>query len=219
MNKRIPLLTLALTLLAAGGAAAGPLAVSAKGSTLGFGMELTRPLAPAVNLRAGFNKFSYTLTQTIDQVDYAATLDLQSFHLLGDWHPFHGGLRLTGGVLINNNELTGTATPAANVNFTIGNTDYSSKDVTAHARIRFQKLSPYLGLGYDRVSRRHSGLGFTADLGVVFQGSPQVDFSVQGPDALSVLTSDIQAEVDQIEQDIADYKYYPVVGVGLVYQF
>ncbi len=218
MKKRIALLALSLA-TATGTAGAGSLAVSAKGSTLGFGMELTRPLTPAFNLRAGFNKFSYSLTQTIDQVDYAATLDLQSFSLLGDWHPFHGGLRLTGGVLVNGNELRGTATPSANVNFTIGDTDYSSKDITANATISFNKLSPYLGIGYDRVSRHGRGLGLTADVGVVFQGSPKVDFAVTGPDALSVLTTDIQAEVDQIEQDISDYKVYPVVAFGVIYQF
>ncbi|HHJ18616.1 MAG TPA: hypothetical protein ENJ84_02100 [Gammaproteobacteria bacterium] len=214
-----------LSLSAAAQASDFDIALATKASSLGAGFELLVPVSQKFNIRAGLNKFDYSLTQVIDEIEYTGDLALNSFSLNSDWHPFSGGFRLSGGLVLNKNEVRGTATPDADITFTIGDTDYSSKDIQANATIDFNDVAPYLGLGYDRVSRNKKGLGFTAELGVLFQGSPQIDLTVSGSDTVNgiidqtTLQSDIDKELVSIEDDVSAYNIYPVVALGLTYQF
>jgi len=200
-------------------------AVGTSASTLGLGLEITKPINNQFNMRFGINKYADTLSREIDQVNYDANISLQTVAFNTDWHPFTGGftngLRLTGGFMINNNEITGTAAPADNLTFTIGDTDYSYlADVNVNSKIGFKKIAPYLGFGYDKVSKHNRGLSLTADFGVLFQGTPEIDTpTVSGADSNLIQQADLDREVLKIEEDLEDFKIWPVISIGLNYQF
>lgn len=200
-------------------------AVATKAGSLGAGLELLVPVSQKFKIRAGLNKFDYALTQVIDEIEYSGDLALSSFALNSDWHPFSGGFRLSGGLVVNNNEIRGTATPDADIDFTIGDSNYSSKDIQADATINFNDVAPFIGLGYDRVARNKKGLGFTAELGLLFQGSPKIDLRVTGTDVVNgiidqtTLQDDIDKEMVLIKDDVSSYKLFPVIALGLTYQF
>ncbi len=224
MKKVIIALVLTTSLGLSQAQASDEWAVGTSASTLGLGLEVTKPINHQFNMRFGVNKYADTLSREIDQVKYDANVSLQTVAFNADWHPFDGGftngLRLTGGFMINNNKITGIATPADSLTFTIGDTDYSTYDLAVTSKIGFKKIAPYLGFGYDKVSKHHHGLSLTADFGILFQGSPEIDTpTVSGVDAGLVKQADLDREVSKIEQDLNDFKIWPVVAIGLTYQF
>lgn len=59
-------------------------------------------------------------------------------------------------------------------------------------------------------------MGFAVELGVLFQGAPNVTLTSTNP---SVRQNDLDTEARQIEEDLSTLKTYPVVSFGLSYQF
>jgi hypothetical protein len=102
--------------------------------------------------------------------------------------------------------------------------DYSetlaNTDVAVNSKIGFKKFAPYFGFGYDKVSKYNKGLSLTADFGVLFQGSPKVDTpTVTGTKKELVNQADLDRETLKIEEDLEDFDIWPVVAIGLNYQF
>ena len=137
-------------------------------STLGVGIEAAKGLTPSFGLRAGFNYFSYGYEATESDVSYDLDLELKSFGLMADWHSFQGAFRLSGGLLINGNCLTGNAKPTGQVK--IGDTDYTLNSIDLE--ISYNKLAPYFGLGWDTTFGDADNWGFAFDLGL-YSGSPK----------------------------------------------
>lgn len=226
MKKNLVALT-TLAALATGNAQAEGWSVGAKTSTLGNGFEVTRAFTPKFNARVGYQTFSMETEQTLDNINYQAALNLDSVAINADWHPFANGFRMTGGVLINSNEIQGSASDANPQSVEIGGNTYSTADVRADATIGFSKSSPYLGLGYDRTSKRYTGLSFNAEFGLVFHGTPIVDINVtQTEDSqltaeeyAQLLNVDVENEIQTVEDEVSSFTMWPVASIGLAYAF
>jgi len=195
----------------------GSFDVGVKLSTLGGGVEVNYPIATNMSIAVGLNKFSQSQSENISGIDYDEEINLQTFSLLFNYHPFSGTFRITAGAMINNNELKLAAKPSAN--YDINGTIYTSAQVgNMEATVDFDKLAPYVGIGIGHGTG--SGLSFTFDLGVLLQGEPNVDLTADG-----TLTSDpaFQANLAQeeknAENDIKDFTVYPVIALGLSYRF
>ena len=185
-------------------------------STLGGGLELAKGLTPSFGLRGGFNYFSYDYDATESDVSYNLDLELKSFGLFADWHPFKGAFRISGGFLINGNGLEGKARPTTDVE--IGNTDYDLDSISLD--ISYNTFAPYLGLGWDTTFGDDDNWGFVFDLGLIYSGSPDAKLRVAGPDENDpTLAGDVQREQQELQDDLDALKWWPVVSAGLVYQF
>jgi hypothetical protein len=99
--------------------------------TLGIGVNLNKSITSQLGARLGVNFGSVGANQSNSGVDYNANLDLGSAQLLADFYPFGGGLRLTGGLMYQNNRLSVTSKPTNSNSYTINNTQYSAADVGA----------------------------------------------------------------------------------------
>lgn len=209
-----------ITVFAMAGLLASPVALAdlglgVKAGTLGLGVEGTVGLATGVNLRAGLNSFSYDYSDSASGINYDVDLDLKSYALLLDWHPFAGSFKLTAGVLSNRNGATMTATPTGSV--TIGNTTYPASAVgQLRGEVDFKSSAPYAGIGWGNAAGKTRGLGFSFELGVLFQGAPEVTLTSTNP---AVAQNDLDAEAREIEDDVSSFKSYPVISFGLSYQF
>jgi len=220
MKKKYLLLAVTLAALANSAWAdeTGSFDAGVKLGTLGFGAEVTYPLNSFMTVAVGINKFSKSKSDTIDNNDYDLDIDLKSFSVLFNYHPFAGSFHLTAGAMINNNEWSATAQP--NATYDINGTIYSAAQVgKLKAGIDFRKFAPYAGIGFGHSAS--SGLGFTLDLGVMMQGKPNVDLSSTGG-LLSndpTFQSELKKEEANAEDDIKDFTMYPVISVGLDYRF
>jgi hypothetical protein len=228
--KKMYSLLLAAVALAAGTMAhasdTGGIAVELKAGTLGGGAEINYAISPMFTVGVGINKYSASTTDTADNIDYDVDLDLQSIALLANYHPFSGTFRLTAGAMLNSNELRMTAKP--NGTYDIGGTTYNANDIgTLEATVDFNSFAPYAGIGWGKSAS--SGFGFTLDVGVLFQGSPNVSLKTKNTDyaAIFIATGKTQAEVEadvkreesNTEDDIKGFTMYPVASLGINYRF
>lgn len=149
---------------------------------------------------------------------YDIELGLKNFAVLTDWHPFKGSFRLTGGVVFNGNRLDLQGKIDSSKTYSIGSASYSLTG--ASGSLKFNRMAPYLGLGWDTTFGDDQHWGFTFDLGVLYSGSPHLNFQAQGPGAsLASFAADLEKERRDLESEIADFRFWPVISTGIVYQF
>ncbi len=195
------------------------LAAGLKLSTLGPGAEAILKLNHNFNARVGGNGFSHNYNGTQGDIEYGLDLKLLSFSFLADWFPFKQGLRLSGGLIINENKLDMTA--KSNANYHIGNVTYSAAQAgTVTGRVDFNKVAPYAGIGWGNPFGKNSNWSINFDLGVMFQGSPHVDLSANGTLANNAaFLTELDREKDNVRDDVKKYQYYPVAAIGVTYKF
>ncbi len=183
------------------------LGVAGKLSTNGYGVELGYRFNDYLAVRGGINRGSYDYSGTDVGINYNYTLDFDNNPVLLDWHPLGGVFRLTGGVVNNNNQLTGRASGLVD----IGNNSYTT---TVTTDITFKKTSPYIGLGWGGLPAKKRGPGFSFDIGVMVHGSPTAKITAPLASA-----PDIAAEEAALNNELKDFKYWPVVSLGIGYTF
>lgn len=201
-------------------AGADGFALGVRASTLGAGVEGTIGLSERVNLRLGVNSYTYSYDDTIDDVRYDVDLELKSGALILDWHPFAGAFRLSAGMLSNKNRVDLEAMPTADVE--IGGVSFTPAEVgRLDGEVDFKKSAPYVGLGWGNAVAKGKGLGFNFELGAVLQGSPDVTLASSGGTLSddATLQARLAEEEQEIEDDLKNFKVYPVVSFGISYQF
>ncbi len=198
-------------------AEASPAGVTLKLNTLGVGADLTVNLGTYLNLRGGFNYGQLDTTVLMDEATVIGSLRWRTIPLLLDYHPTGGGFRISGGGMINHNRVLLSADP--NEPLKLQGTDYSVDRL--EGSIRFNRFSPYLGIGFGNATG-NGRVHFACDFGVMMHGSPRVEARAEAnlpPDQQAQLERELQREVDEFENDIAAWKFYPVVSLGLSVSF
>ena len=198
--------------------------VSARASTLGAGIELKRTFGDSFAARAVLNGFSYSLDEETSDVDYKGDLNLRSGGLILDFHPGGYWFRVSAGLLLNGNELDVDAEPSGGT-FEFNDVVYTTAQVgSASGKAEFDSIAPYVGIGFSSAPGGDSGLSFSADVGVLFQGAPSFDLDVRCGTAVldatcNQLKSDAEAERKAFEDDTDQYEYYPVVSLAIGYRW
>ncbi|MGB5398255.1 MAG: hypothetical protein WBN96_14005 [Gammaproteobacteria bacterium] len=182
--------------------------------TLGYGIDLTYGITESINIRGQYNTIGLDDDDTDGGLTYNYDLDWNTYGILVDWHPFSGGFRVSAGYFINNNELTGIA---SGTDVEVGNNTYAGP-VGLKSAITFDSSAPYLGVGWGNAAEHNSKLSFMFEIGALLQGSPKISL-VETSAAPTVSQADLNAEAAQVEADISEFDVYPVVTLGLAYQF
>lgn len=182
--------------------------------TLGYGLDVTYGISESLNIRGQYNTIGLDGDDTDGGITYDYELDWNTYGILVDWHPFSGGFRLSAGYFINNNELTGRA---SETNPTVGNTAYNGV-VSLKSAVTFDSSAPYVGMGWGNAAEKNDRLSFMFEIGALLQGSPKVSLVETSPGSL-VSQADLDAEAAELESDISEFDVYPVVTLGLAYQF
>lgn len=191
--------------------------IGAKAGTLGIGAEATwRPL-PYVDFRAGINSFSYEFDSTEAGVDYDADLDLQSFYGTANFRFPFSPFRLTTGVYSNGNEMSLESRPTST--FEIGGNTYAAGQVgQLTGNVDFESFAPYLGIGFD--FRVFNTVGLSLDFGALYQDTPRPSLLASGPIALDQgFQNDLALELAELEDDLDSFKLYPVISLGMSFNF
>lgn len=203
---------------------AGDVALSADVGTLGAGVHLIFPVQDNLNLRLGFNGYNTTYSESTSDVNYDLKVKLQTIDTLLDWYPMSGSFHLSAGLFHNGNKITSVANAANNGTYNINGNTYSTSEVgNIYGNIDFRSAAPYLGLGWGNAVGKEKGWGFTSDLGVVFQGAPSSNLTSSGCVASAQLCTqfynDLNEENLNLEQKSSNFKYYPLVRIGVTYSF
>lgn len=209
--------------LTAAGAAQAEVGVTASVGTTGAGLHMSLPVAEKTNLRFGINGLSRSTEGNTDDVDYDYKLKLSTVDALVDYFPMNGAFRITGGLSYNGNEIEVNGRPNGGT-YTLNGRVYPAAAVgSLNGQVEFRKVATYLGIGWGNAVAKDKGWGLSSDIGVMLQGSPETSLTNQGCTAGTVvcgqIASDVAAESRQLQEDVKDFKAYPVVRIGLTYKF
>ena len=203
------------------GANAADVAGGLKASTLGAGAEITLGLTSDLNFRTGLHTFSYGATTQKSGLPIAYDLNLRSLSALLDWFPLDdgSGFRISSGVILNNNKYTANVEPAES--YDIGGVVYLVDQVgKMKGDVTFDTFAPYVGIGWGNPFTAESRLSFSFDLGVAFQGKPDVAMAATGPVAAEpAFQENLRQEENDIKNELDAFKYYPVISAGIAYRF
>lgn len=180
---------------------------TAKVSSMGYGIEYTHPIDNEISLSFGVNKYSGSKKQTESDIKYDADIDFKSLSIIANYQPFNDGFRIRGGVYNNLNEIKLHATGN---NLNIGGTNYNT---TVNTTIDFDKVAPYLGIGYGIKPSSDNNIAFDFDLGIIKTGIG-VDFNATG-----VAQADIDKETKELTDALDKLDVYPVISIGLSIAF
>ena len=203
-------------------AALADTSIGVRAGTLGLGAELSHAFGPSFGMRLNVDAYNYSRSFNNNDIEYDGKAKLKTASLLLDWYPFSNNFRVSAGPMYNGNKLGLDGTPTGGT-FTINGATYQANEIgTLQGQVNFKKYVPYAGIGYGRPIG--SGLSFTFDLGVVFQGSPSATLvATCGPAATPTVCAQIQSDTAAQQQtandDLKNFRYYPVVALGLAYTF
>ena len=202
--------------------------IAGTAGTLGLGLELTVGGSGPLQGRLGVHGWEYSERREASDIEYDGEASLRTATAFLDWHPGNRGFRLTGGLVYNGTEITGSSLPPASGVYDIGGVPVPVNLVgTLDGEVEFEPIVPYAGLGWGRAPGSGSGFGVSLDIGVIFQGEGEVTLTpvipagspLNDPLARQALQILLDREENELQDDIADYDMYPVVSLGISYRF
>ena len=196
-------------------------------STLGPGVEAAYEVARRINVRGGFNYFTYTTNFTNDGVIYGGGLKFESGEASVDvflWRSLH----VSPGVLFSNGSLlNATLAVPAGQSFTLSGTTYTSNGLTGAGALKFNRVAPSVLFGIGNlVPRGNHRFSVKFEIGGAFRGSPavalnfagsvcnQTDTVCQNAATYPGFQSSVAAQQAKFDSDISFFKFYPIVSVG-----
>lgn len=217
MNARL-LLPVAVLLCTAAGAAQAAPALGATVGTTGIGLGLAVPISERLGFRAEVGGADFSRDFTAGRVDYDGRLRLRSLSALLDVHPWRNAFRLSTGLVINDSRLGAIGTPAGGRLTVNGITYPAPPGERLNGDIKLRPVSPYLGIGFGHVASAQRGWGVYADLGVTL-ADPRVKLSATPMITALAGQANIDAEARELQAQADRLRLYPVVRVGLRYNF
>ncbi|HUD28130.1 MAG TPA: hypothetical protein VMQ93_04605 [Novosphingobium sp.] len=192
--------------------------LSVTGGSLGVGPEIGFRPSPVIGLRASATLLGLGHDVGVDDIDYHGDLKLRSFGAAADLYPFAGAFRISAGLRVSRNRVDLVASPRQAVS--IGGTTYTPEEIgTIQGKVRARKVAPTFTLGM--AGNRSRGLAWSIDAGVMLHGKPRTqDLEATGELATNPLfQADLSAEKTRIDDEVDDYKVYPIVQVSIGYAF
>lgn len=197
-------------------------------STLGLGGDYVIGLGDHFQVRVGGNKFNYnydldgTSSATEGELDYNGDLELASLGPTVDWYPTGNSFRLSVGLHWNDNKLANRATcndPGPN-GCAMGFGVFDSLVLgTIYTDITFAEFAPYIGVGLGNPMKQQ-GFSFLIDIGVLFQGSPDVSLRSDGAcNSDPTCAAAIESEEKELKDELKGFRFYPVLNLALGYRF
>ena len=81
--------------------------------------------------------------------------------------------------------------------------------------MKFRSCVAYFGIGYGNAAKGPGRIGFVFDLGVLPQGRPQVTLTSSTG---LVSSADLQKEQSKVSDDTKNFKFWPVIALGLSFR-
>jgi hypothetical protein len=210
------------------------LAVAVKFGVAGIGFDVATPLIRQwLNLRGGASFFSYTpSTFTQDNLNIDGHIKMQNADIMVDVFPFHGRVRLSGGLTVyNDTGLTATLVVPNGQSITVGGTDYYSDPThPLHGNGIFtlggNKVVPRVTIGTGNMIPKKGRFTFQSELGIQYITAPTVAYNFSGngcndktyTNCAPIPQQNVIDEQNKLQNDLYDLRFYPILSVGLSYR-
>lgn len=201
---------------------------------LGVGLNLSESFTLSINGRLqrksnglrwkhGFSSDSNASFNNVDQnnVDQRTyddyRLNLSSFAAMIDWHPGWSGFRVSAGLLHKGKQADSEAHSVTDTNFLVGDRGYTAYGHGSLTdRIDSDSTAPYLGIGWRNKADKRGGFSFSAEAGLLFQGSTTSRLHSQ---SYLITDSDYLQEEGDFEDFLDNVEIYPVLNLGISYTY
>lgn len=223
MKTRMATLVMGTGLFAAASAQAD-IGIAGEVGTTGIGFHASIPLTSRIYARAGYSYLDYSYSGSTNTLHYDLSLKARVWDVLIDYYPKPGSsFRISAGLAYNGNRIGVHGKPNANGFYNVEGHTYSASEAGKVAgSVDFDKVSPYLGIGWS-TGAREKGWSFSSDIGVLFQGAPRTTLGVAGCMAAAAVCdrfkADVARESSALNDEAGKFKAYPVLRIGLNYRF
>ena len=106
--------------------------------------------------------------------------------------------------------------------FDIGDRTFTVAEVgTLTGDLGFNEVAPYAGIGWGNAVSKDGRWAFMVDVGVLFQGRPDVALASTGGTLSDdpLRTDELRREEANLEDDLGLFRFYPVISLGIAYRF
>jgi hypothetical protein len=186
------------------------------GGTTGFEVGVAQPLSSRFAARLEANSLHVTRSFTTSDVDYDAKVKANNAGVYLDWF-LGSSFRLTGGALVGNRNVHGTARSTGNTIELNGVTYVLTAGDSLDFDAKFPNVTPYVGIGWGH-QEDSAGLHFYADAGVAI-GRPRVTLTPSPSLAAKVNPNDLASEQTSAQDKADGLRFYPVLKLGIRYTF
>ena len=183
-------------------------------------MQVSRQVSDSLVVRGALDVLSIGRDEDYSGVDYDGKLKSTTAGLFLDLHPGGSAFYVSGGAYFGGRKLDLDAQPSRNVE--IGGQSFTPAQVgRIDGRAKLSDFQPFVGAGFDNTFSREGSWGFRALVGVSFSKRPDVRLRAVG--GLLANDANFQARLAQEERDLKDdakdFRYYPIVQVGITRRF
>ncbi len=211
---------LAVAACAAASPAAAQMAAGVSLGTPGLGVQVSTQLNDSVVLRGAIDGMSLSRDETYSDINYDGKAKLFTGGVFADLHPGGGPLFISGGAYVGQRKLNLRAQPTSNVD--IGGQTYTPAQVgRLDGAAKLSNFQPFVGVGFDNTFVGDRSWGFRALAGVAFSKAPDVKLTASGGTLSTDATfqSRLRIEEAATRKDAKDFRYFPVVQIGLTKRF
>ncbi len=205
-------------------------AVSGSLGTTGLGVEWITPLSDTLRARVMLTYMNIDLDLDVDDIDYTAEFSSANVGAVLEWHPFETGFRVAGG-LVGTNFGFDLQSDSSQQSYDIGNDTYSGT-LQLEGDVEFASVAPYLAVGWSSDLDDY-GLYLGLELGVLYVGSPNLSLDASGAvrsdnfnagrpvnvDNNADFQADLERERKDLEDELEDYSFYPILTLSVGYRF
>lgn len=197
---------------------------SLKVGTLGLGVDFAMPINQYFYARININGGILSIDTSRESVNYNNDLELLTAGALLDYYPSkEHSFRISAGAYYYANKVKSIGRPNLG-NYDIGGTVYSSAELgSLDINLDFPKFAPYIGLGYGG-KELHKGWNFSMDIGLMYHGKSDLSMNVNRSSIITnarytTIVTDAEKERQDMEDELNNFPFYPVLMLGMNYNF
>ena len=199
------------------------IAIGVGAGTLGGGVSGSVALGRSLVVRAEGNFLSLNEGFNSTDVHYSGRLRFNTAAGFAELHPAGGPFFAAVGVVGGDRKTTVKGSPTSGTvqTFKINGVTYSISQIAQlNGSIDLGSSAPYVGVGFDNTFAHRGHWGLRIAAGVAAGVSPSVSLTATGPLASDpIVQSNLKAEQASLSHDVKDFRYYPVVEIGLSRRF
>lgn len=207
--------------------------------TQGIGMDLGYEFNKYLKLRVRGAYLGYSYDDTWSDVDVELELNGSNFGIILDTHPFGNGFRISTGLNFSGLSIEANGSMAmdsydmAGKTYYLGGTEYRvvGSDGYINAEYKWNRVQPYIGIGWSSDGEGDREVFFSFDLGINFIGTGDLSIGIsdnvemQNPDG-SWSKADIGTAERSLREEGKDFFkiaddlcVYPVLQLGMGFRF
>ncbi len=205
-------------------------AISGSLGTTGLGVEWITPLNDTLRARVMLTYMGIDIDLDEQDVDYTAEFSSANIGAALEWHPFQTGFRVSAG-LVGTNFGFDLQSDGGQQSYNIGNATYSGT-LQLDGEVEFANVAPYLAIGWSSELDDY-GLYLGCELGVLYVGSPNLSLDASGQVVAADINNgrpinvannadfqaDLERERQELEDDLQDFSFYPILTFNVGYRF